>query len=81
MLPFLSGGTQYAEGIGDELTQLTDLEGVHILLVNPGFPVSTKWVYNNLDLNNLGERPNIPALIKAIERMDINYIARNMKMY
>ena len=76
---FLSGGTQYAEGIGDELTQLTDLEGVHILLVNPGFPVSTKWVYNNLDLNNLGERPNIPALIKAIERMDINYIARNMK--
>ena len=52
---------------------------MHILLVNPGFPVSTKWVYNNLDLNNLGERPNIPALIKAIERMDINYIARNMK--
>lgn len=76
---FLSGGTQLAKGKGDELTKLPDLEGVHILLVNPGFPVSTKWVYDNLNLNNLGERPNISNLISAIEAMDINYIAMNMK--
>lgn len=76
---FLSGGTQYAGGIGDELTQLPDFEGVHILLVNPGFPVSTKWVYTNLDMNNLGERPNIPDIINAIKNMDINFVARNMR--
>lgn len=76
---FLSGGTQFAKGKGDELTRLPDLEGVHILLVNPGFPVSTQWVYENLDLDNLGERPNISNLISAIEAMDINYIAMNMK--
>lgn len=79
-VPFLlSGGTQFAKGKGDELTRLPDLEGVHILLVNPGFPVSTKWIYNNLDMNNLGERPNISNIISAIEAMDINYIAMNMK--
>ncbi len=76
---FLSGGTQFAKGKGDELTKLPDLEGVHVLLVNPGFPVSTQWVYNNLDLNNLGERPNISNLINAIEAMDINHIAMNMR--
>ena len=76
---FLSGGTQLAKGKGDEITKLPDLEGIHVLLVNPGFPVSTQWVYENLDLDNLGERPNISNLISAIEAMDINYIAMNMK--
>lgn len=76
---FLSGGTQLAKGIGDELTKLPDFEGVHVLLVKPDFPVSTKWVYNNLDLNNLGERPNISNLINAIEAMDVNFIAMNMQ--
>ena len=76
---FLSGGTQYAKGKGDEITKLPDLDGIHVLLVNPGFPVSTQWVYENLDLNNLGERPNISKLISAIESMDINYIAANMR--
>jgi len=76
---FLSGGTQYAEGIGNELTQLPDFEGVHILLVNPGFPVSTKSVYTNLDINNMGERPDIPDIINAIKRRDINFVAENMR--
>jgi len=76
---FLSGGTQYAGGIGNELTQLPDFEGVHILLVNPGFPVSTKWVYTNLDINNLGERPDTTGIIDAIKRMDINFVAENMR--
>lgn len=76
---FLYGGTQYARGKGDEITKLPDLEGIHVILVNPGFPVSTQWVYNNLDLSNMGERPNISNLISAVEAMDINYIAKNMK--
>ncbi|MGI6085784.1 MAG: 4-(cytidine 5'-diphospho)-2-C-methyl-D-erythritol kinase [Acetivibrionales bacterium] len=76
---FLSGGTQYAKGIGDELTRLPDFEGVHVLLVKPDFPVSTKWVYDNLDLNNLDERPNISNLINAIEALDVNFLAQNMQ--
>ncbi|NLX63928.1 MAG: 4-(cytidine 5'-diphospho)-2-C-methyl-D-erythritol kinase [Clostridiaceae bacterium] len=76
---FLSGGTQYARGIGNELTQLPDLGDVHILLVNPGFPVSTKFVYENLDISNMGERPDIPGIIDAIKRRDINFVAENMR--
>ena len=39
-----------ASGIGDCLQGAVPLTDVWILLVNPGFPVSTKWVYENLPL-------------------------------
>ncbi|MCF6187369.1 MAG: 4-(cytidine 5'-diphospho)-2-C-methyl-D-erythritol kinase, partial [Desulfobulbaceae bacterium] len=40
----------WATGIGEELTEAQGLEDGSVLLVNPGFPVSTKWVYENLPL-------------------------------
>lgn len=75
----LKGGTQLARGIGDELSELPDLEGVHLVLVKPDFPVSTPWVYKNLNLNQLGERPNITGIINAVKSRDIKYIAQNMR--
>jgi 4-diphosphocytidyl-2-C-methyl-D-erythritol kinase len=75
----LSGGTQLAKGIGDELTVLPDLAGVHVVLVKPSFPVSTPWVYKNLKLDQLGDRPDTAGLIRAIERSDIKFIAENMR--
>ena len=40
----------WATGIGDRLTEACGLEDVSVLLVNPGFPVSTKLIYENLAL-------------------------------
>ncbi len=40
----------WATGIGEQLTAAQGLENGLVLLVNPGFPVSTKWVYENLPL-------------------------------
>jgi len=40
----------WATGIGEQLTAAQGLEDGTVLLVNPGFPVSTKWVYENLPL-------------------------------
>ncbi len=76
---FLTGGTQLAKGIGDELTMLPDLEGIDVVLVKPNFPVSTRRVYENLDLNQLGERPDISKIISAIETMDLRSIAGHMR--
>lgn len=39
-----------ATGIGDCLTEIDPLPDCRVVLVNPGFPVSTKWVYENLAL-------------------------------
>jgi len=45
---FVSGGTAVARGIGEKLINVRDLRPCLILLVNPGFGVATKQVYNNL---------------------------------
>ncbi len=44
--------TAWATGIGEQLTEARGLVGGSVLLVNPGFPVSTKWVYENLPLTS-----------------------------
>jgi len=79
-VPFcLQGGTALARGIGDELTCLPDFSGVRVVVVKPPFPVSTPWVYKNLNLHALGERPDTPALIAAIKRRDVRALARGMR--
>lgn len=45
---FLSGGTAAARGVGERLTKLKSPKIGYILLVNPGFGVATKTVYENL---------------------------------
>ena len=39
-----------ATGIGERLQEAEPLTDIWIILLNPGFPVSTKWVYENLPL-------------------------------
>ncbi len=39
-----------AQGIGEELSPVPPLAGYSIVLVNPGFALSTRWVYQNFDL-------------------------------
>jgi len=38
-----------ATGIGEKLQEMDSLQGKRFVLVNPGFPVSTKWVFENFD--------------------------------
>lgn len=44
----------WATGIGDHLEEVSPLFVDWIVLVNPGFPVSTKWVYENFALTTRG---------------------------
>ena len=39
-------------GIGDCIQQVESMKGFSIVLVNPGFEVSTKWVYENFPLTS-----------------------------
>ncbi len=51
-VPFfvLSGMAMRAQGIGERLTEVSSLSDCSVLLVNPGFSVSTAWVYKNYSL-------------------------------
>lgn len=65
---FIDGGTALAEGRGEKITLLPFIGKLLILLVNPGFPVSTARVYAscNLDLTTPRRLHNIlPALSKG----------------
>ena len=43
-------GSVIAEGIGERLEMVPDIEGYWVLLVNPGISVSTQWVFENYAL-------------------------------
>lgn len=47
----IMGGTALAEGIGERLSRLPKLPDCYILVVKPGINVSTKFVYENLQVN------------------------------
>jgi 4-diphosphocytidyl-2-C-methyl-D-erythritol kinase len=53
---FLGQGPAVATGIGTELSPVA-LPPYHYVLLNPGVPLSTRWVYENLDLARLREAP------------------------
>lgn len=49
---FIVGGTCLAEGIGEKLTKIENKTNPYILIYKPEFSISTKWVYENLNLDN-----------------------------
>jgi 4-diphosphocytidyl-2-C-methyl-D-erythritol kinase len=66
---FLTGGRARATGIGDRLTPLPVKREQWYILVNPGFPVSTPWVYGNLRLP-LTKRPENTKITKLFNRLE-----------
>ncbi|MCI9336921.1 MAG: 4-(cytidine 5'-diphospho)-2-C-methyl-D-erythritol kinase [Lachnospiraceae bacterium] len=60
------GGTALAEGIGEKLTPLAPLPPCHILIVKPDISVSTKYVYEHLDAQDVTNHPDIDGMVEAI---------------
>ncbi|MGL5616892.1 MAG: 4-(cytidine 5'-diphospho)-2-C-methyl-D-erythritol kinase [Sarcina sp.] len=75
----IHGGTALCEGIGEELTALKRFKNKVIIIVKPNFGVSTKDVYKDLDIRKIRRHVDVNGLIKAMQREDINYVAKNMK--
>ncbi len=72
------GGTALAEGIGEKLTPLPDAPGAVVLLAKPDISVSTKEVYQNLQVEELKVHPDIDGMTKAIIRRDFNGVLERM---
>ncbi len=71
-------GTALSEGIGDILTKLPPCPEMYVILLKPAVSVSTAHVYKNLNLDEIEERPNTEAVIKAIEDNDREGVSKGL---
>lgn len=71
-------GTALAEGIGEKLTSLPPMVKCPVVIAKPQVSVSTKYVYENLKLDEHTQHPDIDALIQNIRTKDLPAIAGSM---
>ena len=71
-------GTALAEGIGEKLTKLPPMVKCPVLIAKPQISVSTKFVYENLKLNENTIHPDIDRLVADISEGDLTKIAADM---
>ena len=77
-LPFcLKNGTAFAYGLGDELAYIKPMPESFVVLAKPDIDVPTAWVYKNLDLNKVSERPDTRAVLEAYKKGDMDTILKN----
>lgn len=68
-------GTALSEGIGEKLTPLPPMPPCHVLIAKPGISVSTKFVYENLNVPALKFHPDIDGIIEAIREQDLKGVS------
>ena len=83
---FIFGRSAFATGIGDKLQTLPDLPQINMVLINPTFPLSTKTVYENLNLTLTKKKNNysIPrfyALGDVVRELHNDLEAVSLKMH
>ena len=71
-------GTALAEGIGEKLRPLPACPDCYVLIGKPGISVSTKFVYENLQANELKEHPPIDRMLEALQWHNLYKIADYM---
>ena len=71
-------GTALAEGIGEALSPLPPMVKCPVLIAKPSISVPTKFVYQNLKLDDTTIHPDIDRLIDDIKAKNLHDIAAHM---
>ena len=71
-------GTALAEGIGEALSPFPPMVKCPVLIAKPSISVSTKFVYQNLKLDDTTIHPDIDRLIDDIKAKNLHDIAAHM---
>ncbi len=71
-------GTALSEGIGEILTPLPPIPNCYIVIAKPHINVSTKFVYENLVLDENIVHPDIDGMVEAIKNEDLIGITDRM---
>ena len=69
---FIVKGTCLAEGIGEKLTKIENKTNPFVLIYKPDFSISTKWAYENLNLDNKPSY-NIEKIVKSLKNESYNF--------
>ena len=75
---FIRGGAALATGRGDRLKHVDVKRKLNLVVVFPGFPISTGWAYEK---GNSGLTPpdfDIKILVSALERGDISSLCKRL---
>ena len=82
---FIFGDCAFATGIGEKLKACKNLPKLHLVLLNPQFPLSTKTIYDNLNLRLTSEKinysiPRFSALGDVIRELhnDLEEVSLNL---
>ena len=76
---FLAPVPSVAHGVGEKLTPLERrLPPLHLVLVNPGFPVSARWAYGRLPEGRRGSG-TLSGLLEALEKREWRGVAENIR--
>lgn len=73
------GGTALAEGIGEKLTPLAPAPDCYVLVAKPDINVSTKYVYEHLDAQEIIKHPDIDGMVEAIAEESLQGILDRME--
>lgn len=76
---FICGGTALCEGVGEKITPLKSFNNQIVVLVKPSFGVSTKDVYERLEISKIYRHPDMRAILNGIRDKSIKNVCRNMK--
>lgn len=73
------GGTALCEGIGEVITSLKPFKNHILVVLKPSFGVSTKDVYESIDVSKIFKHPSTEELIEAMNEDDVRFVSSNMK--
>lgn len=65
-------GTCQSRGIGEILDRLPSISQAKVLIAKPDLDVSTKWVYENLKLDETTKHPDMDKIVSAIKAGELN---------
>lgn len=74
---FLAGTTAWCTGIGEVVEPWPEFPALHLVLVNPGFGLSTAWVYQQFDLTLKNPRLCTKIRRPSVEQIDLKTILVN----
>lgn len=69
---FILKGTCLAEGIGEKLTKIENNTNPYILIYKPEFSISTKWAYENVNLNSK-PKYNIDKIVDNLKTKNYDF--------
>lgn len=75
----IEGGTQLSEGIGEILTPIQGIPHFCLLIAKPEISVSTKYVYENLHLEELSKHPDVDGMAEAIQNGNLDGIVSRLE--